>query len=224
MEAQGLSPEQARANFWVLSSKGLVTLARKEIPANVRPFARPERDMEGLGLLDVVKRVKPTVLLGLAGAGRLFTREVLEAAGRGCERPIVFPMSNPTIKMECTAEDAVAATGGRCVFASGSPQAPLEDPAGGGGRREFAQANNLYLFPGLALGAFLGRTGIVTDRMLMAAAETVRVCFEEGGMPLWWLMGTGGQLCSLSSQTPDCAECASIGLLPAPPPHSRSPS
>ncbi|KIY95784.1 hypothetical protein MNEG_12178 [Monoraphidium neglectum] len=144
MEAQGAAPEQARGNFWVLSSKGLITAARPAIPCNVVPFARPEAELEGSCLLDVVRRARPTVLLGLAGAGRLFAPDVLAAAAEGCERPIIFPMSNPTIKMECTAEDAVLATQGRCVFASGSPQPPLDYR---GVTLEFSQANNLYIFP-----------------------------------------------------------------------------
>ncbi|KAI8470594.1 MAG: NAD malic enzyme [Monoraphidium minutum] len=177
MQVQGATREQAHANFWVLSSKGLVTRARQDIPSNVAPFARPEAELEGAPLAQVVRAVAPTVLLGLAGAGRLFTREVLEAAAAGCKRPIIFSMSNPTSKMECTAEEAVAGTAGRCVFASGSPQPPLE---WGGARWEFSQANNLYIFPGVALGAYLGRTGVVTDAMFMAAAEEIpRLIREE---------------------------------------------
>lgn len=176
MEVQGATPEESHANFWVLSSKGLITQARGDIPSNVRPFVRPEKDMEGKSLLEVVKAVKPTVLLGLAGAGRLFTKEVLHAAAAHCDRPIIFPMSNPTIKMECTAEEAVSSTAGHCVFASGSPQPPLD---WGGKSRRFSQANNLYIFPGMALGAYLGRTGTVSDKMFMRAAEEIPKMIRE---------------------------------------------
>ncbi|KAI8465581.1 MAG: NAD malic enzyme [Monoraphidium minutum] len=181
METQGLAPEEAQSNFWVLDVNGLITNARGDIPPHVAPFARPEAGLEGLSLLEVVRRVKPTVLLGLSGAGRLFTREVLEAAAAGTPRPIIFSMSNPTSKMECTAEEALAATRGAALFASGSPQDPVDY---GGRRREFAQANNLYLFPGLALGAFLGRTGTVSNAMLMAAAEEIPRLISDEDMQL----------------------------------------
>lgn len=181
MEAQGLPSHQAVSNFWVLDVNGLVTRARSDLPLHVEPFARPESDLEGLSLLEVVQRVKPTVLLGLSGAGRLFTREVLEAAACATPQPIVFPMSNPTIKMECTAEQALEATGGAAVFASGSPQ---ESIVFHGREREFAQANNLYLFPGLALGAFLGGTGTITNSMLMAAAEEVPKLISDEDLKL----------------------------------------
>ncbi|WIA28821.1 hypothetical protein OEZ86_011350 [Tetradesmus obliquus] len=167
----GLTPEAAASKFWVLDAQGLVTQYRPGLPGYVSRFARPTSCSvaeEGDGLLDVVRKVQPTVLLGLAGAGKLFTTGVLSAMGQHCERPIIFPMSNPTSKMECTSQEAISVTGGRCVFASGSPQPSVELD---GKTYVAGQANNLYIFPGLALGAHIGKTKIVTDNMLMAAAE-----------------------------------------------------
>jgi malate dehydrogenase (decarboxylating) len=151
-------------------------------------------DAEGEDLLSVVKRVRPTVLLGLAGAGKLFTPEVLRAMAEGvashggnarglAPKPVVFAMSNPTSKLECTAQEAYDYTDGQALYASGSPQPEvvLKSQGGGGGggmegptaTRRTSQSNNLYIFGGVALGAHLAKARAVTDNMLMAAAEVL---------------------------------------------------
>ena len=204
----------ASGRFWVLDKDGLITRARAGLPEHVAPFARPAptkegaaaddcpgqeggggggggddaaalADAEGEDLVSVVRRVRPTVLLGLAGAGKLFTPEVLRAMADGvaahaganglARRPVVFAMSNPTSKLECTAQEAHDHTGGAAIYASGSPQPDVVPSGGGGGAPPFStsQANNLYVFGGVALGAHLARVPAVTDGMLMAAAEVL---------------------------------------------------
>ncbi|KAK9828988.1 hypothetical protein WJX72_003247 [[Myrmecia] bisecta] len=173
MVKQGCTPGEAKHNLWVSDKDGLVTARRDadKMSDVVRAFARQhEEEPEGEKLLDTINRVKPTALIGLAGAGRLFTPEILTAMGQHNERPIIFPMSNPTSMMECSAEDAQKYTGGRAIFASGSPQRDVEYD---GRVIVSGQANNMYVFPGLAMGAHLGQTGIITDDMIMAAAEAL---------------------------------------------------
>mmetsp|Transcript_33026 Transcript_33026/g.105205 ORF Transcript_33026/g.105205 Transcript_33026/m.105205 type:complete len:266 (-) Transcript_33026:80-877(-) len=181
-----ISLEDAAKAIWVVDKDGLVTHKRGgDLTEAMQPLARADEDLEGMSLVDVVKKSQATAIVGLSGQGGLFTRAVLQAlAGvRGTHRPIVFPMSNPTISSECTFKEAVEYTNGRCVFGSGSPYEPIQHK---GTTWAPSQANNSYIFPGLALGARVGEAKRVTDGMLMAAAEALNDLLseedKEGGM------------------------------------------
>lgn len=178
MIKHGASPAAAAAAFHILDERGLITTERTGLSPVVAPFARPAGggDVEGEKLASVVSRVAPDVIIGLAGAGRLFTMPLLADLASRVATPIVFALSNPTAKMECLASEAQAATGGRAIYASGSPQADVETV---NGRRASTQANNVHIFPGLALGAHLANARVVTDGMLMAAAEALPPLVDE---------------------------------------------
>lgn len=198
MIKHGLTPEEAESRFWMLDRGGLITEERAQDPrGGVSPqaarFARKKRkslsssprpgeedlesdiDRDGETLLEVVRRVKPTVLIGLSGAGRIFTREVLEAAAAGVERPVVFAASNPTSRSECTSLEAASATGGRAIFASGSPQpdVTLINEKQQVMSIASSQANNVFVFPGVGLGAMVAHARELTDGMFMAAASAL---------------------------------------------------
>jgi malate dehydrogenase (oxaloacetate-decarboxylating)(NADP+) len=168
MVAQGLAPEAARRRCWLVDSKGLVVRSRTDLADQKRPYAHEHAPIDNL--LEAVKALKPTAIVGVAAVGGAFTEAVLGEMARLNERPIVFGLSNPTSKAECTAEQAYAATGGRALFACGSPF----DPVTIEGRTWVPrQGNNSYIFPGVGLGAIVSRTSRITDEMFMAAATTL---------------------------------------------------
>ncbi|TYJ08770.1 hypothetical protein E1A91_A11G096000v1 [Gossypium mustelinum] len=166
--------ETAAQKFFLLDKDGLITKERKNLDPAAVPFAKDPGLIAGLrdgdSLLEVVKKVKPDVLLGLSGVGGLFNEEVLKALREsGSNRPAIFAMSNPTMNAECTAVEAFKHAGENIVFASGSP---FENVQLGNGKVGYVnQANNMYLFPGIGLGALLSGACIITDDMLQAAAE-----------------------------------------------------
>jgi len=167
--SEGIPEAQARQQCWFFDSKGLVVRDRGDkLPPHKVPFAHAAAGTPDL--LEAVRRLRPTALIGVAGAGPAFTREILEAMAEINERPVIFALSNPTSKAECTAVDAYTATGGRAIFASGSPFAPVELD---GTTHVPGQGNNVYVFPGVGLGALACRAAHVTDSMFLAAARTL---------------------------------------------------
>ena len=125
MMEQGMSEEEAKKAFYMVDQDGLLGTERlKELTPEQRVFARSEGG--GLSLLDVIKKFEPTILLGVTAVGGLFTEDIVKEMGSRVERPIIFPLSNPTTKAECTAGQAYEWTEGRCIFASGSPFQPVE--------------------------------------------------------------------------------------------------
>jgi malate dehydrogenase (oxaloacetate-decarboxylating)(NADP+) len=165
---EGMGESDARARCWYFDSKGLVVKTRGDLQSHKRPFAHEHPPIKDL--LAAVEAVRPTALIGVAGAGPTFTRPIVEAMAKLNERPIVFALSNPTSKAECTAQDAYAWTGGRAVFASGSPFPPVSF---GGKTFLPGQGNNVYIFPGLGLGALVFGARRITDSMFLAAAKVV---------------------------------------------------
>lgn len=168
----GLSVQEAANRFYVLDNMGLITAARTDLTHRVKAFARPETEDEGLDLISVIKKYKPTCLIGLSGCGGLFTPEVLKAMADqpANNRPIIFPLSNPTSKAECTAEEAQLHTNNTAIFGSGSP---FPDVNIDGQVIRSNQANNVYIYPGLALGSFIGDTRTITDSMIVASSEAL---------------------------------------------------
>jgi malate dehydrogenase (oxaloacetate-decarboxylating)(NADP+) len=125
---------------------------------------------------EAVDQIKPTAIIGVAGVGPTFTKEILEKMAAYNERPIVFALSNPTSKAECTAEEAYTATKGKCVFASGSP---FESVKYNGKTFVPGQGNNVYIFPGVGLGILASHSATVTDSMFLAAARTLATQVSE---------------------------------------------
>jgi len=161
---EGLSSEEAQQRFWLVDDQGLVTAGRATDAQ--KPFARSDL-ADGLSLLEVINKAKPTVLLGLSGCAGAFTEEAVRAMTKYCDTPFICPMSNPTANAECTAEQAVQWSDGKAIIATGSPFAPVEFQ---GHTYCASQANNMYIFPSLGLMTVLARPQHVTDSMLYVAA------------------------------------------------------
>ncbi len=170
MRDHGMSERAARDCFFAVDRWGLVTEHGRDVRAEQLPYARADADWpEGeRALLDVVRRVKPTVLIGVSGQPGAFTESVVREMAKHTERPIIFPLSNPTSKSEATAQDLMSWTHGRAVIGTGSPFDPVDV---GGVMIPITQTNNSYIFPGLALGIIASRARRVTDTMIMAAAR-----------------------------------------------------
>jgi malate dehydrogenase (oxaloacetate-decarboxylating)(NADP+) len=174
MTRRGLSEVQARQRCWLMDSRGLVVDSRADIEDYKRPYAQPHAPV--IELSTAVTALRPTTLIGVSGQAQTFTQPVIRAMAQHNERPIIFALSNPTSKSECIAEQAYTWSGGRAVFASGSPFAPVEQ---GGMRFIPRQANNAYVFPGIGLGVIASCARRVSDTMFLAAADELAAQTDE---------------------------------------------
>ncbi|KAL8250131.1 hypothetical protein R6Q59_033824 [Mikania micrantha] len=157
--------EEARKNIWLVDSKGLIVKSRlNSLQHFKKPWAHEHKPVTNL--LDALKAIKPSVLIGSSGVGQTFTKEVDETMSSFNEKPVILALSNPTSKSECTAEQAYTWSQGRAIFASGSPFGPVEC---NGKVYVSGQSNNAYIFPGFGLGLMISGATRVHDDMLLAA-------------------------------------------------------
>jgi malate dehydrogenase (oxaloacetate-decarboxylating)(NADP+) len=174
MVDDGLNEAEARGRCWLVDSKGLVVASRTDLASHKKPYAH---DHAPIGdFLGAVKALKPTAIIGVAATANAFTEEVVRTMAALNDRPIVFALSNPTSRSECTAQQAYDWSDGRALFASGSPF-----PAASVKGRHFVprQGNNSYIFPGVGLGLVVTRATQATDAMFMAAARTLAATVSE---------------------------------------------
>ncbi|KAK2446284.1 NADP-dependent malic enzyme [Trifolium repens] len=161
--------EETRKKIWLVDSKGLIVSSRQQSLQHFKkPWAHEHEPVKDL--LNAVKAIKPTVLIGTSGVGKTFTKEVVEAMASLNEKPLIFALSNPTSQSECTAEEAYTWSKGKAIFASGSPFDPVEYEG-----KVFVpgQGNNAYIFPGFGLGLIMSGAIRVRDEMLLAASEAL---------------------------------------------------
>lgn len=180
MVAEGLTDEQARARVFMVDRFGLITDNQPNILDFQKKLAQKSELVDTwanltdvISLLDVVKQVKPTVLIGVSGQPGLFTEEIVRTMGMHCARPIIFPLSNPTSRAEAVPADLIQWTEGRALIATGSPFAPVNYQ---GQLHQIVQCNNSYIFPGIGLGVIAAGASRVTDSMLMASSNALADC------------------------------------------------
>jgi malate dehydrogenase (oxaloacetate-decarboxylating) len=176
MVKEGLTREQARRQMFVLDGRGLVVenITKDSYKLQVAQFKETYVDWEMEGdipsLMEVVSNAKPTVLLGLTGIFSLFTQPIIEAMTKHTERPVIFPLSNPTSNCEALPEEILSWTNGKAIVASGSPFADVEFE---GKTHVIGQGNNAFIFPGLGFAAILGKCRKITDEMVLESAYTL---------------------------------------------------
>ncbi|XP_075410940.1 NADP-dependent malic enzyme isoform X1 [Tenrec ecaudatus] len=169
MEKEGLSKEKAIKKIWLVDSKGLIVKGRASVTQEKEEYAQEHEEMKNLEA--IVQKLKPTALIGVAAIGGAFTEQILKDMAAFNERPIIFALSNPTSKAECSAEQCYKLTQGRAVFASGSPFDPVTLP---NGRTLYpGQGNNSYVFPGVALGVVACGLRNITDKIFLTTAEVI---------------------------------------------------
>ena len=164
--AEGMPEADARRRCWFVDSKGLVVRSRTDLVEHKLPYAHDHAPVSGF--LQAIESLLPTAIVGVSGMPRAFTKPIVEAITRLNPHPIVFALSNPTSKAECTAEEAYTWSEGRAVFASGSPFPPVTYMG-----KTFVpgQGNNAYIFPGVGLGVIASEAARVTDEMFFVAAK-----------------------------------------------------
>ncbi|MEA5241039.1 NAD-dependent malic enzyme [Vibrio parahaemolyticus] len=180
MVSEGISDEKARSQVYMVDRWGLL----QEGMPNLLDFQQRlvqkhsntkewENEGNGFSLLDVMRNAKPTVLIGVSGAPGLFSQEVIEEMHKHCKRTIVFPLSNPTSRVEATPNDIIRWTNGEALVATGSPFDPVVHE---GRTYPIAQCNNSYIFPGIGLGVLAVNAKRVTDEMLMESSRALATC------------------------------------------------
>jgi malate dehydrogenase (oxaloacetate-decarboxylating) len=175
MQDGGLTVEEARDRFYAIDRYGLVTEHGKDVRPEQLPYARKEEEVQSwkqpngeITLLDVVRQAKPSVLIGVSGQPGAFTEQAVREMAKYSDRPVIFPLSNPTSRSEAMPQDLMDWTAGRALIGTGSPFEPVNFR---GKKIPVTQTNNSYIFPGLALGILASKAQRVTDTMIKAAAE-----------------------------------------------------
>ena len=181
MVAEGLSPEEAYKRFFMIDKQGLLFDDMEDLTPAQKPFAKKRADFEGKGdmtnLLEVIKTVKPTILVGTSTNPSAFTKEVVEAMCENTERPVIFPISNPTKKLEATAQQVIEWSDGKAFVATGVPSGTISYK---GVDYEIGQANNALIYPGLGLGMLASEAKLLTDEMIGAAAHSLSGIVNPG--------------------------------------------
>ncbi|WP_226087699.1 NAD-dependent malic enzyme [Mesobacillus sp. S13] len=191
MVSEGLSKDEAYDQFWPVDFRGLLTEEHGDVLDFQKPYVRGVQEVEGwerndggiIPLMEVVKRVKPTILIGTSGQAGAFSEEIIKEMAKHTNRPIIMPMSNPTPLAEAVPADLIQWTEGRALVATGSP---FEDVEHNGVSYEIGQANNAFIFPGLGLGAIVAKAKIISKGMFTAAADAVAdmCCNDKPGASL----------------------------------------
>jgi malate dehydrogenase (oxaloacetate-decarboxylating)(NADP+) len=164
----GVPEDEARKRCWFMDSKGLVVKSRTDLAEHKLPYAHEKPRCPDL--LAAIQLLKPTALIGASGTPKGFTQPIVEAMSKLNERPMIFALSNPTSKAECTAEEAYTWSNGRAIFASGSPFPPFTYK---GTTFVPGQGNNAYIFPGVGLGVIACEAKRITDQMFLASAKSL---------------------------------------------------
>lgn len=213
----GVPEDMARRSCWFVDSRGLVYAGRDNVSSAKAPFAHEIsddiKDIADKGLLEVVKAIKPTGLIGVSTIRGSFTEEILKEMGSLNKRPLIFALSNPTRKAECTAEEAYKATDGRAVFASGSPFAPVRLP-NSDKTLVPGQGNNSYIFPGLGLGIVISGARKVPESMILAAADQLSKLVDDEQLAVSCVYPDLSSLMDISAHIAHavCKEAEALGL------------